>query len=248
MNINSQRDYFIQQQRLKDFERQMADEAKNMPLTASDQYSADVNRITRQRQAIQKNSPLAGFERPSNADLDKRFPFPENPIQTQLKSEFAANPFGNLPKPEWPIPAPSGLLMTLSNDQPQWPVPVPDELVRSGGAGGGMRDSNIQDSTGLTGGGALMTGGAGGGMRDSNIQDATGTTGGNAAAETKDKAFDWDGLASGFGQLGKGLKGMSRTEPDMRAPSLADDSGQRMAAASQLWQAVMQKRKPKGLI
>lgn len=154
---------------------------------------------------------------------------------------------GQAPRPD-ALQTPAELYTFQPPNQASWPVPVPQELIRTGGAGGGFRDSNIQDATGMTGGGGLLSGGTGGGMRDSNIQDATGTTGGNAAAETKEKAFDWDGLASGFGQLGKGLKGMSRTEPDMRAPSLADDSGQRMAAASQLWQAVMQKRKPKGLI
>ena len=155
-----------------------------------------------------------------------------------------------LKRMSWLLRVPSGLLMTLSNDEPQWPVPVPDELIRTGGAGGGMRDSNIQDATGLTGGGALMAGGAGGGMRDSNIQDATGTTGGNAgAAAAAGKGFDWDGLAGGLGQFGKGMKGLqSKETPDMRVPSLTDDSAQRMAAASQLWQSVMQKRKPRGLI
>lgn len=123
-----------------------------------------------------------------------------------------------------------------------------DLMVKSG-LGGGMRDSNIQDATGLTGGGSPVTGGSGGGMRDSNITDTTGTTGGNAAAaETKDKPFDWDGLSSGFAMLGKGMKGMGGNQGDIRAPALSDDSAQRMAAASQLWQSVMNKRKPKGLI
>jgi len=92
--------------------------------------------------------------------------------------------------------------------------------------------------------------GLGGGMRDSNIQDTTGTTGGNAgAADAGSKGFDWEGLAGGLGQLAKGMKGMQgKSAPEMRVPTLTDDSAQRMAAASQLWQAVMQKRKPRGLI
>jgi len=125
------------------------------------------------------------------------------------------------------------------------PTADQDPMVQSG-LGGGMRDSNIQDATGMTGGGGLLTGGAGGGMRDSNIQDATGATGGNATA--KDKDFDWEGLASGLGQLGKGMKGMTGNQGEIKPPAMADDSAQRMAAASQLWQSVMQKRKPKGLI
>lgn len=145
---------------------------------------------------------------------------------------------------------PSELYALPAQEPPSWPVPVPQELIRTGGAGGGFRDSNIQDATGMTGGGGLLTGGVGGGRRDSNIQDATGTTGGNAgAAPDAGKGFDWDGLASGLGQFGKGMKGVQgKASPDIRAPTLSDDSGQRMAAASQLWQAVMQKRKPKGLI
>lgn len=68
------------------------------------------------------------------------------------------------------------------------------------------------------------------------------------SADVKKDGFDWDGLSNGFAMLGKGMKGMSSNQTDMRAPALTDDSAQRMAAASQLWQSVMNKRKPKGLI
>lgn len=154
---------------------------------------------------------------------------------------------GQAPAPQM-LPTPSELYALPQQDAPQWPVPVPQELIRTGGAGGGMRDSNIQDATGLTGGGGLLTGGAGGGMRDSNIPDATGTTGGNAGGDIKEKGFDWKGLSDGLGQLGKGMKGMQGNEGDIRAPAMTDDSASRMAAASQLWQAIRNKRKPKGLI
>lgn len=250
MNITAQRELLLQQEKIKDWERQMAAQARTMPLTQSEQYGADLSRISRQRQAVQKNSPWAGYERPTDAELNQRFPIPENPIQAEIKSELAKNPIGSLPQPEWPIQPPSGLINSFSQEQPQWPVDVPQELVKTGGAGGGFRDSNIQDATGLTGGGALMNGGAGGGQRDSNIQDATGTTGGNAgSADASKKGFDWDGLSSGFSALGKGMKGMqSGGVADMRPPSLMDDTGSRMAAASQLWSSVMSKRKMKGLI
>jgi len=153
---------------------------------------------------------------------------------------------GQAPRAEIPQ-TPSELYALQPQAAPNWPVPVPPELIRTGGAGGGFRDSNIEDATGMTGGGGLLTGGAGGGMRDSNIQDATGTTGGNSGANVAAKGFDWDGLSSGLGQLGKGMKS-TKNNDEIRAPAMGDDSGQRMAAASQLWQAVMNKRKPKGLI
>lgn len=154
---------------------------------------------------------------------------------------------GQAPRAEMPE-LPRELYALPQQESPQWPVPVPPELIRTGGAGGGFRDSNIQDATGMTGGGGLLSGGAGGGMRDSNIQDTTGTTGGNAGGDAKEKGFDWKGLADGLGQMGKGMKGMQGSESDIRAPAMSDDSASRMAAASQLWQAVRNKRKPKGLI
>lgn len=154
---------------------------------------------------------------------------------------------GQAPQPQMPQTPPE-LYGLPQMDAPQWPVPVPPELVRTGGAGGGFRDSNIEDATGMTGGGGLLSGGAGGGMRDSNIQDATGTTGGNAGGDAAAKGFDWKGLADGLGQMGKGMKGMQGGDGDIRAPAMSDDSAGRMAAASQLWQAVRNKRKPKGLI
>lgn len=156
---------------------------------------------------------------------------------------------GQAQRPEMPQ-TPAELYALRPQAAPQWPVSVPPELIRTGGAGGGMRDSNIEDATGVTGGGGLLTGGAGGGMRDSNIADATGTTGGNAGADAKGKDFDWDALSKGLAQLGKGMKSMqgSNGAPDARVPALSDDSASRMAAASQLWQAVMNKRKPKGLL
>lgn len=246
MNIINQRDALLQQERIKDWERQMAAQARTMPLTESEQYGSDLSRIYGQRQAVQKNAPWAGYDRPTQEAIAARFPIPENPISTQIKADLGRNPFGALPQPEWPVQPPLGLI-TTPTPETQWPIPVPDELIRTGGAGGGMRDSNIQDTTGLTGGGGLLMGGAGGGMRDSNIQDATGTTGGNAGANVASKGFDWDGLSSGLGQLGKGMKS-TKNNDEIRAPAMGDDSGQRMAAASQLWQAVMNKRKPKGLI
>lgn len=156
---------------------------------------------------------------------------------------------GQAPRAEMPN-LPAELYALPPQEAPQWPVTVPQELIRTGGAGGGFRDSNIEDATGLTGGGGLLTGGAGGGQRDSNIADATGTTGGNAGADIKGKEFDWKGLADGLSLLGKGMKGVQggNSGPEMRPPALSDDSGSRMAAASQLWQAVRNKRKPKGLI
>lgn len=152
-----------------------------------------------------------------------------------------------VPRPEM-LPLPNELYALPPQQMPNWPVPAPQELTPTGGAGGGQRDSNIQDATGMTGGGGLLSGGAGGGQRDSNIPDTTGTTGGNAGGDAEKKGFDWKGLSDGLGHLGKGMKGMQGGAPDLRPPAMSDDSSARMAAASQLLQAVRNKRKPRGLI
>lgn len=67
-----------------------------------------------------------------------------------------------------------------------------------------------------------------------------------SSAPMKDSKADWGGMADGLGEVVKGLTGADQTP--IKAPQLGDDTAQRSAAASQLWQAVMNKRKPKGLI
>jgi hypothetical protein len=62
----------------------------------------------------------------------------------------------------------------------------------------------------------------------------------------KDAKTDWKGMADGLGSIADGITGADQTP--IKAPQIADDTAQRAAAASQLWQSVMNKRKPKGLI
>ena len=66
------------------------------------------------------------------------------------------------------------------------------------------------------------------------------------SAPLKDAKTDWKGMADGLGSIADGITGANQTP--IKAPQMTDDSAQRSAAASQLWQSVMQKRKVKGLI
>lgn len=66
------------------------------------------------------------------------------------------------------------------------------------------------------------------------------------SAPIKEAKTDWGKLGDGLGSIADGITGANQTP--IKAPDLKDDSAQRAAAASQLWQSVMQKRKPKGLI
>lgn len=66
------------------------------------------------------------------------------------------------------------------------------------------------------------------------------------SAPVKDAKTDWKGMADGLGSIADGLTGANQTP--IKAPQMGDDSGQRAAAASQLWQSIMQKHKMKGLI
>lgn len=66
------------------------------------------------------------------------------------------------------------------------------------------------------------------------------------SAPVKDAKTDWKGMADGLGSIADGITGANQTP--IKAPQMNDDSAQRAAAASQLWQSVMQKHKMKGLI
>lgn len=67
-----------------------------------------------------------------------------------------------------------------------------------------------------------------------------------SSAPSNDTKADIAGTASGLGDIVNGFTGANQTP--IKAPDMKDDSAQRYAAASQLWQSVMQKRKVKGLI
>jgi len=67
-----------------------------------------------------------------------------------------------------------------------------------------------------------------------------------SSAPVKDAKADWGGMADGLGQIAKGLTGGDQTP--IKAPQMGDDSAQRAAAASQMWQAMMEKRRMKGLL
>lgn len=68
------------------------------------------------------------------------------------------------------------------------------------------------------------------------------------SAAAKDSKTDWKGMADGLGSIADGLQGNIDDVKFKPAPQMQDDTAQRAAAASQLWQSVMNKRKPKGLI
>lgn len=67
-----------------------------------------------------------------------------------------------------------------------------------------------------------------------------------SSAPLKEAKTDWGKLGDGLGDIADGITGANQTP--IKAPQMTDDSAQRSAAASQLWQSVMQKRKVKGLI
>lgn len=67
-----------------------------------------------------------------------------------------------------------------------------------------------------------------------------------SSAPLKDSKTDWKGMADGLGSIADGITGANQTP--IKAPQMTDDTAQRTAAASQLWQSVMQKHKMKGLI
>lgn len=67
-----------------------------------------------------------------------------------------------------------------------------------------------------------------------------------SSAPVKEAATDWKGMADGLGSIADGLTGANQTP--IKAPQMGDDSAQRAAAASQMWQAMMEKRRMKGLL
>ena len=69
-----------------------------------------------------------------------------------------------------------------------------------------------------------------------------------SSAPMKEGKMDIKGMADGLGSIADGLTGNIEDVKFKPAPQMQDDTAQRAAAASQLWQSVMGKRKPKGLI